>query len=128
MENKNIIIIGAGIGGLCTALRLAKRGYHVTILEKNKQAGGRLNQIKKDGFTFDIGPSFFSMSYEFKEFADECGIEIPFEFIELDPLYTVNVKGSSQNFLLYKDIDKFAEQFQPYEPNLIKYFIVKRYQ
>ena len=46
MENKNIIIIGAGIGGLCTALRLAKKGYQVTILEKNKQPGGRLNQIK----------------------------------------------------------------------------------
>ena len=122
MENKNIIIIGAGIGGLCTALRLAKKGYQVTILEKNKQAGGRLNQIKKDGFTFDIGPSFFSMSYEFKEFADECGIDIPFEFIELDPLYTVNFKGSEQNFYLYKDIDKLSEQFEPYESHFKEKF------
>ncbi|HNX20786.1 MAG TPA: phytoene desaturase family protein [Bacteroidales bacterium] len=122
MENKNIIIIGAGIGGLCTALRLAKKGYQVTILEKNKQPGGRLNQIKKDGFTFDIGPSFFSMSYEFKEFADECGIDIPFEFIELDPLYTVNFKGSEQNFFLYKDIDKLAAQFEPYEPHFKEKF------
>ena len=122
MENKHIMIIGAGIGGLCTALRLAKKGYQVTILEKNKQAGGRLNQIKKDGFTFDVGPSFFSMSYEFKEFADECGIDIPFEFIELDPLYTVNFKGSDQNFFLYKDVDKLSAQFEAFEPDFKKKF------
>ena len=60
--NKSIIIAGAGLGGLTTALRLAKRGFNVEIIEKNERAGGRLNQVKKDGFTFDTGPSFFSMS------------------------------------------------------------------
>ena len=78
MENRSIIIIGAGIGGLATALRLAKKGYKVTILEKNEQLGGRLNQLKKDGFTFDVGPSFFSMSYEFKEFAKQNAFEKAF--------------------------------------------------
>ena len=71
---KKVLVVGAGIGGLATALRLAKRGYQVEIIEKNSQAGGRLNQLKKDGFTFDMGPSFFSMSYEFKEFAHDCNI------------------------------------------------------
>ena len=87
---KRVIIVGAGLGGLATAMRLVKAGYDVEIVEKNEQAGGRLNQIKKDGFTFDTGPSFFSMSYEFIEFVRECGIEMPFEFVELDPLYSVN--------------------------------------
>lgn len=114
---KEILIAGAGLGGLTTALRLAKRGYHVEILEKNKQAGGRLNQIKKDGFTFDIGPSFFSMSYEFKEFAKDCGIELPFEFVELDPLYTVNFSDSPKTYFLYKDLDKLAAQFADVEPD-----------
>ncbi len=67
MKNKEVIVVGAGLGGLTTALRLVKKGYKVTILEKNTQAGGRLNRIQKDGFTFDTGPSFFSMSYEFKK-------------------------------------------------------------
>ncbi|HZH72630.1 MAG TPA: FAD-dependent oxidoreductase, partial [Mariniphaga sp.] len=49
---KKVLIAGAGLGGLAAGLRLAKRGFDVTILEKNHQAGGRLNQIKKDGFTF----------------------------------------------------------------------------
>lgn len=114
---KSILIVGAGLGGLTTALRLAKRGFKVEILEKNAQAGGRLNQIKKDGFTFDTGPSFFSMSYEFKEFAQDCGIDIPFRFVELDPLYTVNFKGSNKTYYLYKDLDRLAEQFAAEEPD-----------
>jgi len=114
---KSVLIVGAGIGGLTTALRLAKKGYEVEIIEKNEQAGGRLNQVKKDGFTFDSGPSFFSMSYEFKQFADECGIEIPFKFVELDPLYTVNFSGNPKTYYLYKDIDKLAAQFAEEEPD-----------
>lgn len=114
---KNVLIVGAGLGGLTTALRLAKKGYKVDIIEKNEQAGGRLNQVKKDGFTFDSGPSFFSMSYEFKQFADECGIDIPFKFVELDPLYTVNFSGSSKTFFLHKDLDKLAAQFAEEEPD-----------
>ncbi|HPE75269.1 MAG TPA: phytoene desaturase family protein [Draconibacterium sp.] len=115
--NKKVLVIGAGLGGLATGLRLAKQGYKVEILEKNKQAGGRLNQIKKDGFTFDTGPSFFSMSYEFEEFAKSCNIKLPFEYVELDPLYSVNFSGSSKTYQLYKNIDKLAEQFAEVEPD-----------
>lgn len=114
---QKVLIVGAGIGGLATALRLAKAGYEVEIVEKNAQAGGRLNQIKKDGFTFDTGPSFFSMSYEFAEFVHDCGIDMPFEFVELDPLYSVNFSDNPQkNYHLYKDIDRLAEQFKDLEP------------
>lgn len=122
---KNVLVVGAGLGGLSTALRLAKRGYNVEIIEKNSQAGGRLNQIKKDGFTFDTGPSFFSMSFEFIEFAKECNIDIPFKYVELDPLYTVNFSDSPKTYFLYKDIKKLAEQFKDVEPDfeakMIKY-------
>lgn len=114
--SKRVLVVGAGLGGIATALRLAKQGYEVEILEKNQQAGGRLNQIKKDGFTFDTGPSFFSMSYEFEEFANECGIDLPFRYVELDPLYSVHIKGNPQIFHLYKDLDRLAEQFNDYEP------------
>jgi phytoene desaturase len=113
--NKSILVIGAGLGGLATALRLAKRGYKVEIIEKNNQAGGRLNQIKKDGFTFDTGPSFFSMSYEFKEFAKDCNINLPFTYVELDPLYTVNFSGNPKTYFLYKDIKKMTAQFNNIE-------------
>jgi phytoene desaturase len=114
---KKVLVVGAGLGGLATALRLAKKGYSVEIIEKNSQAGGRLNQLKKDGFTFDTGPSFFSMSYEFTQFARECNIELPFKFVELDPLYSVNIKGNPRTYYLYKDIDRLAAQFQDVEPD-----------
>ncbi|MBN2635783.1 MAG: phytoene desaturase [Prolixibacteraceae bacterium] len=113
--NKKVLIVGAGLGGLATALRLAKKGYEVEIVEKNGQAGGRLNQIKKDGFTFDTGPSFFSMSYEFENFARECNIKLPFEYVELDPLYSVNFKGDSKTYHLYKDVEKLSAQFEGVE-------------
>lgn len=115
--NKKVIIAGAGLGGISAALRLAKRGFEVELVEKNEQAGGRLNQIKKDGFTFDTGPSFFSMSYEFEDFARDCGIKLPFRYIELDPLYSVNFIDNPKTFFLYKDIDKLAAQFLDVEPD-----------
>jgi len=115
--SKSVLVVGGGLGGLATALRLAKKGYNVEIIEKNSQVGGRLNQIKKDGFTFDTGPSFFSMSYEFIEFAKDCNIELPFKYVELDPLYAVNFSGSPKTFFLYKDIKKLSEQFKDIEPD-----------
>lgn len=112
------LIVGTGLGGLTTALRLAKNGYSVQMVEKYHQAGGRLNQYKKDGFTFDFGPSFFSMSYEFKEFIDYCKIDMPFEFIELDPLYAVYFADRKEPFMIYKDLKKLAEEFKEIEPDL----------
>ncbi len=119
---KSVLIVGTGLGGLSTGLRLASRGYQVKFVEKAPQAGGRLNQLKKDGFTFDVGPSFFSMPYEFEELVEDCGVKMPFEFVELDPLYTVNFRGSDKKYSLYKDIDKLAEQFKEVEPDFKKKF------
>ena len=117
---KNVLIVGAGMGGLTLALRLAKAGYRVRILEKNRQPGGRINQLKTDGFTFDTGPSFFSMSYIFKEFAQDCNIRLPFSYYELDPLYSVSFQDNPDTFLLYKDISKLAQEFDGIEQDFEK--------
>jgi phytoene desaturase len=117
---KTALIVGSGLGGLTTAIRLSTVGYKVTIVEKQPQAGGRLNQLKKDGFTWDFGPTFFSMSYEFDEFAKTCGIELPFKFYPLDPLYTVNFSGSNRKFVIHKDIEKLAAEFADLEPDFAK--------
>ena len=54
MKKKKVVIIGTGLGGLATALRLTSKGYEVEMVEKYHQAGGRLNLLEKDGFTFDM--------------------------------------------------------------------------
>jgi len=116
--NKKVLIIGSGLGALSTALRLTSLGYKdVTILEKYHSPGGRLNILKENGFTFDMGPSFFSMSYEFDELFDACGMKNPLTFKKLDPLYSVNFAGSDRVFNIYTDLDKLAAEFEGIEPD-----------
>ena len=117
---KKVLIVGTGLGGLSTALRLSVRGYDVEMVEKYHQAGGRLNLLEKDGFKFDLGPTFFSMSYEFQELIKDCNIEMPFEFVELDPLYSVHFEGDKRSYLIYKDLKKLALEFQHLEPDFEK--------
>jgi phytoene dehydrogenase-like protein len=121
-KNKKVLIVGTGIGGLTAGLRLVKRGYDVEFVEKYFQAGGRLNQIKKEGFVFDTGPSFFTMSYVFKDFAKDCGINLPFSYEELDPLFSINL-DNKKVFNLYKDIKKLSKQFENIEENFEQKFI-----
>ncbi len=112
------IIIGSGLGGLSTALRLSKKGYDVTILEKHSTPGGRLNIVEQDGFRFDMGPSFMSMTYELEELFNSIGIKNPVELEELDPIYQVFFEGQEKSRLIYKNLAKLAEEFKDIEPNL----------
>lgn len=114
----NALIIGSGLGGLSTALRLSSLGYNVRVLEKHSTAGGRLNQITKDGFTFDLGPSFMSMSYELTELFSSCGIENPVRLEELDPIYQVYFEGREKPFRIWKDLKKLEAEFSGIEPDL----------
>ena len=112
---QKVIVVGTGLGGLSTALRLTTLGFEVEMVEKYHQAGGRLNKLQHSGYTWDMGPSFFSMTYEFKELIDFCGIDNPFEFYELDPLYKVNFSNSRKFFTIHKDIHKLAKEFEGIE-------------
>lgn len=119
---KKVLIIGSGLGALATALRLTSKGFQVEIVEKYSQPGGRLNLLEKDGFTFDLGPSFFSMSYEFRELFDSCNIKMPFEIDELNPVYAVNFSHRKKPFYIYKNIEKLSGEFAEIESNFSKKF------
>ncbi|HYF04501.1 MAG TPA: phytoene desaturase family protein [Patescibacteria group bacterium] len=69
----SVIVIGAGIGGMATAARLAYSGWDVTLFEKNDISGGKMNRIEFDGCVFDTGPSLITMPFVFKEFFASCG-------------------------------------------------------
>jgi len=110
--SKKAIVIGAGISGLATANILAKAGYQVEVFEKNKTIGGRAGQLKKDGFVFDTGPSWYLMPEVFAHYFDlfdisadkELGIQrlspsYKVFFEKNDPItITSNLKKDSKTF------------------------------
>ena len=53
----HIVVVGAGLGGISAAVRLAGAGHRVTLLEKNSRPGGKMNLVEREGFRFDTGPS-----------------------------------------------------------------------
>ncbi|MDP3839709.1 MAG: NAD(P)-binding protein, partial [Methylococcales bacterium] len=71
-KTKHIVIIGAGPGGLCAGMLLSKRGFKVSIFEKNSDVGGRNRPINQDGFVFDTGPTFLLMKYILDEMFQLC--------------------------------------------------------
>ncbi|MBL6857946.1 MAG: phytoene desaturase [Pelagibacteraceae bacterium] len=66
-KNKKIIVIGSGFGGIASALRMRAKGYQVTLLEKHPDLGGRARVFKKNGFTYDGGPTVITAPYLFEE-------------------------------------------------------------
>ncbi len=91
MNSRNFIIVGAGLGGLATALRLSHRGHKVTILEKNKHIGGRNSRVQVNECDFDGGASLMMMLDPFKSLFRDIGerIEDHLELKLCDPSYRV---------------------------------------
>lgn len=89
--NKNIIVIGAGFAGISAATTLASQGHQVTVLEKNTTPGGRARAFSAEGFTFDMGPSWYWMPDVFEQYFNRFGKSVAdyYTLQRLDPSYTV---------------------------------------
>ena len=81
---KKAIVIGAGIGGLATAIRLQAKGYQVEVFEANSYPGGKLTQIDAKGYRFDAGPSLFTMPEKIEELLQLGETSIEFNYKKLD--------------------------------------------
>ena len=88
---KKIVIIGSGFAGLSAAAFMAKAGWDVTVLEKHSTTGGRARQLKADGFTFDMGPSWYWMPDVFERFFNCFGKKVAdyYQLERLDPSYRI---------------------------------------
>ena len=82
---KPIVVVGAGMGGLSTAIRLAAAGQEVVVLEKNQQVGGKMNQIRADGYTWDTGPSVITMPHVFEALFAAAGRRLR-DYVTLEPV------------------------------------------
>jgi phytoene desaturase len=118
------IVIGAGIGGIATAARLAKNGYDVTILEKESTPGGRCNQIVRDGHRFDIGPTLFLMPEVWEETFASLGERMSdhLDLRRIDPTYKVHFDDGLQ-LELTSDLGKMQTQLEKVEPTAFTGFL-----
>lgn len=115
---RTAIVIGAGIGGIAAAARLACSGMQVTVLEKNDQPGGRCGQIIRDGHRFDIGPTLYLMPEVFAETYAALGerIEDHLDLRRIDPTYTVRF-SKGLKLELTADLMKMKTQLEAVEKN-----------
>lgn len=115
---KKVTIIGAGIGGLAAACLLAKKGYEVSVFEKNDTFGGKMDQVKANGYRFDTGPSLLTMPFILKRLLSECGENLNdyLELTELDPLCRYFYPDGTV-FDSYSDLNKCLEQIRTFAPD-----------
>ena len=117
MYLKKVVVIGAGFAGLSAATKLATEGFDVTLLEKNATIGGRCRVFKENGFTFDMGPSWYWMPDVFERYFEEFGKKTSdyYNLIRLDPSYKVILKEKKE-ISLPANIDSLKALFEHLEP------------
>lgn len=116
MAKNTALVVGAGIGGLAVAARLARRGYEVTVVEKNEKAGGRCDQLVVDGHRFDTGPTLFLMPEVFEETYEALGEDMNehLDLRRIDPTYRIRFDDGLE-LALTSDLNEMQAQLEPVE-------------
>ncbi|MBT8306875.1 MAG: phytoene desaturase [Maribacter sp.] len=113
--NKTIVIIGSGFSSLSASCYLAKWGYDVSVYEKNSTLGGRAGQLKKKGFTFDLGPSWYWMPDIFDKFFADFGKKTSdyYDLEKLSPAYKIFF--SDDTITIGDCMEKICKEFERIE-------------
>ena len=116
--SRKVIVIGSGFSSLAAATSLAQKGYKVTILEKNSQCGGRARQFEAEGFTFDMGPSWYWMPDVFESYFKRFGKSVSeyYTLKRLDPSYRV-YWGDNDHVNLPANKEELFQLFDQTETN-----------
>lgn len=123
-NNQNAIIIGAGVGGIATALYLARKGIKVRVYEKNSTPGGRCGQIIREGHRFDLGATIFLMPNIYRRIFHSWGLKLEecFETAPLQPIYTLYFEdGTCIPFT--NDFNQMQFQLEAIEPGSFNKFL-----
>jgi len=117
LAGTEVAVIGSGFGGLSTACYLADAGADVRVIEKNEQLGGRASVLERDGFRFDMGPSWYLMPDVFERFFAHFGKEPSdyYDLTRLDPHYRIFFKDGDR-VDASGDLDAMRSLFDSYEP------------
>ncbi|PNS19586.1 Phytoene desaturase [Sphaceloma murrayae] len=116
-EHKTAIVIGAGVGGVSTAARLAKAGFKVTVVEKNDFSGGRCSLIHHEGWRFDQGPSLLLLPDLFRETFHDLDTTLEAEDVILrkcDPNYNIWF-GDGESFKMSTDVATMKTEIEKWE-------------
>ena len=114
--SKKVIVIGAGFAGLSAASFLAKMGWEVTVIEKHDLPGGRARKFKAEGFTFDMGPSWYWMPDIFERYFNAFGKKVSdyYALKRLDPSYRVYFEKEGWDIPAnYKELQNLLESVEP---------------
>jgi phytoene desaturase len=131
--SKKVIVIGSGFAGLSAACNLAAEGFDVTVLEKNTVPGGRARQFQTQGYTFDMGPSWYWMPDVFEQFFARFGKKTSdyYDLHRLDPSYVVWYADRSR-LDLPASMPELETMFERLEPgstaNLRRFLSEARYK
>tara|TARA_R110002073_G_scaffold139232_2_gene289299 strand:- start:72043 stop:73530 length:1488 start_codon:yes stop_codon:yes gene_type:complete len=119
-----VLVIGSGFSSLSSACYLAKAGYRVTILEKNSTIGGRARVLKKDGFKFDMGPSWYWMPDVFESFFNDFDRKVSdyYQLDNLNPAYKVYF-GKSDSIEIPNTLPEICSIFEAEEKGSSKYLL-----
>ena len=116
MAQRSVIVIGSGFAGMSAASFMAREGWKVTVIEKNKTPGGRARQLKEHGFTFDMGPSFYWMPDVFEKYFSRFGKQVSdyYQLQRLDPSYRIYWDNSFTD--IPADFEALKKVFDSLEP------------
>lgn len=124
MTQKSVLIIGAGLGGIAAAAHLARRGLHVTVLEKNSRPGGRCDRFERGGHHFDTGPTLLVMPLVFEaEFAAlGASMHDMLDLQRVDPTYSL-VFDDGSRLGLTSDLKAMHDQLEAIQPGSFQGFL-----